>query len=325
MDLFGCRRPRLISVQLPVAIIIIHTLTLQQVVVDLAKRFISKVISRKSAAINCYFSAVVFALLALFVCHPTFAQVDRCSRDIPHLSANERITYKAYYNWKFIWLRAADILFTSNDTSYNNVPAHHFLAEGRSLKEYDLFFKVRDRFESIVAKEGFRPLYFIRDTYEGGYKAFNKYIYNYTGSSLYMETQTSERPFRIDIKPEKTCTFDVLSAIHYCRGLDFSSHSKGDIIPFAIAIDNEVFELYIRYQGRERLELRDGRIYNTVKFSVKLVEGTVFKGGEDMVVWASDDPGHVPIMVEAKILIGSVKAILSTAENLAFPLLFEKK
>ena len=157
MDLFGCRRPRLISVQLPVAIIIIHTLTLQQVVVDLAKRFISKVISRKSAAINCYFSAVVFALLALFVCHPTFAQVDRCSRDIPHLSANERITYKAYYNWKFIWLRAADILFTSNDTSYNNVPAHHFLAEGRSLKEYDLFFKVRDRFESIVAKEVFDP------------------------------------------------------------------------------------------------------------------------------------------------------------------------
>jgi hypothetical protein len=53
------------------------------------------------------------------------------------------------------------------------------------------------------------------------------------------------------------------------------------------------------------------------------VEGTVFKGGEDMVVWASDDPGHVPIMVEAKILIGSVKALLNTAEGLAFPLSFE--
>lgn len=307
--------------------ITIHTLTLQQVVADWVKRFISNVTSRKSAAINCYFNAVVFALLALFVCRPTFAQVDRCSRDIPHLSTNERITYKAYYNWKFIWLRAADILFTSNDTSYNNVPAHHFLAKGWSLREYDLFFKVRDRFESIVASDGFKPMYFIRDTYEGGNKAFNKYIYSYTSNSgsIYMETQTSERPFRVDVKPIKTCTFDVLSAIHYCRGLDFSSHSEGDIIPFAIAIDNEIFELFIRYQGKERLELRDGRIYNTVKFSVKLVEGTVFKGGEDMVVWASDDPGHVPIMVEAKILIGSVKAILNTAEGLAFPLSFEEK
>ena len=47
-----------------------------------------------------------------------------------------------------------------------------------------------------------------------------------------------------------------------------------------------------------------------------LVEGTIFKGGEDMTIWVTDDGNRVPIMVEAKILIGSVKAIITGAEGL---------
>ena len=41
-----------------------------------------------------------------------------------------------------------------------------------------------------------------------------------------------------------------------------------------------------------------------------LVKGTIFKGGEDLLVWVTDDNKRVPVLVEAKILVGSVKAIL---------------
>jgi hypothetical protein len=47
-----------------------------------------------------------------------------------------------------------------------------------------------------------------------------------------------------------------------------------------------------------------------------LVEGTIFKGGEDLMVWVTNDENKVPVMVEAKILIGSVKAYLTGYENL---------
>jgi len=46
------------------------------------------------------------------------------------------------------------------------------------------------------------------------------------------------------------------------------------------------------------------------------VAGTIFKGGEDLVVWVTDDNYRIPVLVEAKILVGSVKAVLVGAEGL---------
>ena len=106
----------------------------------------------------------------------------------------------------------------------------------------------------------------------------------------------------------------------YCRTLDFDKYKKGDRIPITMAIDNEIFDLYIRYLGRERLRTRDGTIFNTIRFSAMLVEGTIFKGGEDLQVWVTDDKNRVPIQVEAKILVGSVKAVLTGMEGLMYPI-----
>lgn len=50
-------------------------------------------------------------------------------------------------------------------------------------------------------------------------------------------------------------------------------------------------------------------------FSPLLVEGDVFKGGENMKVWVSNDEYRLPLLVEAKILIGSVKAMLEPAQS----------
>ncbi|MDE5638425.1 MAG: DUF3108 domain-containing protein, partial [Odoribacter sp.] len=35
-----------------------------------------------------------------------------------------------------------------------------------------------------------------------------------------------------------------------------------------------------------------------------------FKGGEGMKIWVSKDEKRIPLMVEAKILVGAVKGIL---------------
>jgi hypothetical protein len=49
------------------------------------------------------------------------------------------------------------------------------------------------------------------------------------------------------------------------------------------------------------------------------VSGTIFSGGEDLFVWITDDRNKIPILVEAKILVGSVKAVFAGSKNLAFP------
>jgi len=83
--------------------------------------------------------------------------------------------------------------------------------------------------------------------------------------------------------------------------------------------------LYVRYLGKEILKTHDKRKFKTIKFSALLIEGTIFNGGEDLTVWVTDDLNRIPVLVEAKILIGSVKATVLDMENLKFPLTSEIK
>ena len=45
----------------------------------------------------------------------------------------------------------------------------------------------------------------------------------------------------------------------------------------------------------------------------------MFKGGEDLFVWVTDDQNRIPVLVEAKILVGSVKAMLAGSSGLRNP------
>ena len=85
-------------------------------------------------------------------------------------------------------------------------------------------------------------------------------------------------------------------------------------------LDGKTYNLYIRYKGKEIIKNREGRRFRCLKFSPLLVEGTIFASGEDMTVWVTDDKNRIPIIVEAKILIGSVKAMFIKAKGLRHPM-----
>jgi len=257
--------------------------------------------------------------LGLLISNGIHSQDIGCEIYNIQFKSGETITYRAVYNWGFIWVNAGDVVFTVSDTLFMGQPAFHLKSLGWSLKQYDWFFKVRDRFEAIVHPKTLQPYWFERDTYEGGYEAYNRYVFKKELGELEIISQTSNRSFKRDILPLKSCTFDVLSAIYYCRSLDFNNYSVGEKVPLTMAIDNEVFDLYLRYLGKEVLKMRDGTIYNTIRFSAMLVEGTVFKGGEELFVWVTDDENRVPLLVEAKILVGSVKGVLTSMEGLKYP------
>lgn len=90
-------------------------------------------------------------------------------------------------------------------------------------------------------------------------------------------------------------------------------------------LENQVYDLYIRYLGTEDIKTKYGK-FNTIKFKVLLIPGTIFKGGEEMVVWVSNDKNHVPVRIESQILIGSIKVDMTGYKNLRYPLsVVEKK
>lgn len=259
---------------------------------------------------------IVFVLNLIFVSHSKA----QCVREVNSFKPGEKITYLAYYNWGLIWIHAGDVEFTINSGVYENKPVYMFKATGRTVKSYDWAFKVRENFSSYVDKSTFQPLWHLKDVTEGSFQGYEKYIFQPEKHKVISAIENSSQPFKKDSLFLPSCTFDVLSTIYYCRTINFDRLKINDKIPISAIIESKIYSLYLRYLGKETIKNKDGHQYRCSKFSALLVEGTIFKGGEDMYVWITDDDNHIPVLVEAKILIGSVKAYLNTTEGLTHPL-----
>ena len=234
--------------------------------------------------------------------------------------SGEKLNYKVSYNWEFVWVDAGKVIFEVDSLMYGDRPAYHFKSFGRSLTSYDWFYKVRDYFESVANADSFYPYWFTRKNREGSYRVNNKFNFDYESNRIISQTQNSNRPFSKDTLLLEGLVLDVQTAVYYVRALDFSIMQEGEKVPFRMIIDGEVFDLYGHYLGKEIIENHDGQIYRCHKFSASLIEGTIFTGGEDLFVWLTDDNNRIPILVEAKIVVGSVKAYFTGGENILHPM-----
>ena len=93
------------------------------------------------------------------------------------------------------------------------------------------------------------------------------------------------------------------------------------------AIDDDVFNVYFILHGRETIKVKGLGTVRTIKFAAKLLEGEVFKGEEDMLIWVSDDSNRLPVFFEAPLLVGTARGRMTGYEGLKYPFeaLVEKK
>lgn len=228
----------------------------------------------------------------------------------------EKLSYKVYYNWGILWLSSGSVSFEVKTAYYKGEKVYHFDSYGSSYKSYDWFFKVRDHYESYASMDSLKSLKFRRKTYEGGYEVDNRYFFDHDKKLIYSFVEDSDNPYKEDTLELEECTYDLLTATYAIRNYDFSRYVVNEKIPIRMIIDNKIYDLYFRYRGKGVIETRNGEVYKCLKFTALLLEGSLFKGGEDLAVWVSDDKNKIPVLIEAKILVGSVKAYLEEATGL---------
>jgi hypothetical protein len=248
-------------------------------------------------------------LILLFFSLSVTAQTDFCGIKNISFKEGERLDFKVYYNLGNLWVGAGIATFNIKLEDLHGKKVYHITGDGTTLKSYDWFFKVRDKYETFLDVETLLPHKFLRNVDEGGYKIHNNVTFNQEiGQAI-----STKGVYKVP-----KCIQDVLSAIYYARNIDYSKYKPGDKIPFSMFLDDEVFELYIRYMGKERITTRYGT-FNTIKISPLLIKGTIFKGGEKMMVWVSDDNNHLPVRIDSPILVGSIKVDLLGYANLRNP------
>lgn len=256
-----------------------------------------------------YLKFLLLPLILLMLSFTT-SQNDFCGMRNTAFKAGETVVMKVYYTALGAYVAAGDATFTTRLVQFNGKPAYHFVGEGKTYPFFDNFFKVRDRYESFVDTSNLTPYKFIRNVDEGGHKIYNNVTFN-------QNTQTAASTN--GVFKTTPCIQDVVSAVYYARNIDFAKYKVGDKIPFDMFLDDEVYHLYIRYLGRDKVKTRYGK-FHAFKFKPLLIKGTIFEGGENMNAWVSADDNRLLLRVESPITVGSIKVDMMGYSNLRHPL-----
>ncbi|HLX90233.1 MAG TPA: DUF3108 domain-containing protein [Puia sp.] len=255
-------------------------------------------------------ATTLFALLTTGVSLQVDPEAGSCGTHNFAFQAGESITYKVYYKLAGVYVGAGEAVFSSALDHLNGKPVYHVKGDGKTYSFYDNFFRVRDKYESYIDTSTLQPYKFVRDVDEGGHKTYE----NVTFNKLTNTALTDQGVFKVP-----ACVQDVMSTMYYTRNVDFNNLKPGDKIPFSMFLDNRVYNLYIRYLGKETIRTKYGK-FRTIKFKPLLIQGTIFSGGEKMTVWVSDDLNHIPVRVESPIVVGDIVVDMINFQNRRHPL-----
>lgn len=261
-----------------------------------------------------WIKALVGTLLATLATAPQQTDVPTdnifCGIKNTAFQAGETVTMKVFYSTLGMYVGAGEANFVTTLERFNGKPVYHCVGDGRSYSFFDNFFKVRDRYETYIDTATMLPVKFIRNVDEGGYKIYNNVTFNHAAGTAV----TTKGVFKVT-----NCIQDVMSSMYYARNINFDAYKVGDKIPFDMFLDDEVYNIYIRYMGKEIIKTRYGK-FRAIKFKPLLVQGNMFKGGETMTAWVSDDANRLLLRVETPISVGSVKVDMYGYRNLRHPL-----
>ena len=184
------------------------------------------------------------------------------------------------------------------------------IVEGESNYFVDLFFMIRDRYETVINNSTVSPKYFKRDIIEGEDEIHQEYFFNNKSNIV----KTHKGDFEMVQNSQ-----DMLSAFMY--GRTFSSKYLKQKEPFYINlfIDEENYKMEVRYLGTEIINSKIGKI-KCIKLAPKVQVGRVFSNEDDLIIWVSDDKNHILIKIEMGILVGSIEVDIISAKNIKFPL-----
>jgi hypothetical protein len=226
--------------------------------------------------------------------------------------SGEKIKFTVFYSVVGMYVNAGTATLSTNQEKYGNTNAYHVVAEGITNKKYDWIFKVRDKYESYFEKETFKSLKFKRKVHEGDIKYEDEVIFSHANNNS--TAITKNKTYKVP-----SSVLDVINAIFYARNIDYDAFKEGDKIGFNMFLDDKIYNMYIRYLGREKIQTRYGT-FNAIKLRPLLLKGSIFEGGEKMTLWVTDDANHIPVRVESRIAVGSIKVDMMDYANLRHPL-----
>ena len=255
---------------------------------------------------------VFFVLMSLSFFSFNEKVFDDCFEPNSSFSEGEELVYRVYYNWKIVWIPAGEVRFRV----YERDDEYKLEAVGKSYSSYDNFFRVRDYYSTTLDKSTMKPKTFVRYIEEGKYKKYDSLYFDQPHARIYSfngKTKEKAKAKEFNVDP---CALDLLSVLYSLRNTEVENYNPGDFLDIEMFIDEEKYPIHVVYEARETKKIKELGKYPTLKIRPELIVGNVFKEGDVMNIWVSDDKNKVPLLIESPISIGSVKAVLKRYSGL---------
>ena len=203
-----------------------------------------------------------------------------------------------------------------NETIWEGKLVYHAKGVGRTTGFARWFFKVDDYYDSYFTKGNIRPLFFIRNINEGGYKKHVTIRFYHENNKAFVDNKLQKMQGTLDTEPNIQ---DLISCFYYLRNaFDISEIKKDDFVVVNLFFDESNYAFKFKFLGNEIIKTKFGFV-KTFKFRPYVQSGRVFRSNESITLWVSSDKNRIPLRLQATLRVGNITADLDEFKGLKNP------
>ncbi len=222
------------------------------------------------------------------------AGLDSLLPDFVGYGDGEKLVYSIQYGI----ITAGEATLEIRNIAYiDSTPCYNIVSNARTNDVFSVFYKVRDRFVSLMDTTELVTLRYEKHLREGNYKNDRFIAFDQVKHEAYYEDKV------IPIPPR---TQDVLSSMYYVRSLPLA---VGQTIALANHTDGKNYPLVVKVLREERVSVEAGT-FDCLVVEPFLRYPGIFKHKGRIRVWITNDRYKIPVLVKSKVVIGEVSAVL---------------
>ena len=225
----------------------------------------------------------------------------------------EKLSYRLHYGF----VNAGEATLEVDPQYYvvNDRICYKINVNGKSTGSFDFFMRIRDQFISYVDTGAMVSQKFYRFIREGKYKLDETTYFDQLNQNARQKRDSdAETNHKIN-----TYTQDLVSGYYFLRTVNFEKQKVGDTTQINAFFEGKNYDFRVRYLGKDVTNTKFGKV-KSIKLSPIMPDNEMFKGGNSISFWVSDDKNRVPLKVEAVLFVGSVDLDLKEYAGLKWPL-----
>lgn len=226
--------------------------------------------------------------------------------DIPIVSSlpfsvGEQLNFKLYL--EFI-LGGNASMRVEGEEMVDGKSCYRLVSEAHSTPTVDLFYKVRDRIESLRdTHSGFSRRY-VKRLREGKWEEDKVVEYKPEMGQVLLTRKPGQQPETLAVSRP---VYDILNAFYQVR---FQRLDVGSSIFLDVHDIDKAYRLEVKVLRKEEIQVPAGR-FKCILIEPMLQSAGIFRREGSVLIWLTDDHLRLPVMMASKLYFGSVWAKLS--------------